>query len=158
MENRISAEVSPETVVDVNKAIDGVKTALPFLKDVSKTQLEGLLVVNDRRKPFVEKALFYAGENPKIDPGSGLLEEAVKDFDLFNILNGFEKKLISLLEMVTDTKRLAGADAYEVSRFIYRKAKMELDMGEPGLQDVVDELGKLFQQGETPDPTQTPGS
>lgn len=48
--------------------------------------------------------------------------------------------------MVHDTKQLAGAEAYEVSRYVYMKAKMALKMDEPGMKTIVDELSKLFKQ------------
>jgi len=48
--------------------------------------------------------------------------------------------------MVSDTRQLAGAEAFETARFIYMKAPMAVKMKEPGSQSIVDELGKLFKQ------------
>jgi hypothetical protein len=64
--------------------------------------------------------------------------------NLYSGLSIIENELNQLVEMVRDTKQLAGAEAYEVSRFIYMKAKMALKMKEPGMQAIVDELGKLY--------------
>jgi hypothetical protein len=105
--------------------------------------------VDDGRKPFVEKSISYAQRNASLDPGSGLLEAAPKDVDVFSFLITLESELLQLLEMVHDTKQLAGSEAYDVARFIYMKAKMNVKMGIPGSQAIVDELSKLFKQNST---------
>lgn len=68
------------------------------------------------------------------------------DIDLYTFLAALENDLEQLLEMVIDTKQLAGSEAYEVARFIYMKAKMNEKLGLPGSKAIVDELGKLFKQ------------
>jgi len=52
--------------------------------------------------------------------------------------------------MVVDTKMLAGSEAYDVGRFVYMKAKMNVAMGIPGSQAIVDELSKLYKQNGIP--------
>ena len=102
--------------------------------------------MDDGRKSFTEKARDYATRNASINPGDELLVAAEHDLNLYSGLSIIENELEQLLEMVRDTKQLAGAEAYEVSRFIYMKAKMALKMKEPGMQAIVDELGKLYKQ------------
>ena len=84
--------------------------------------------------------------NPALDPGSDLLRGMQKDIELYAFLSSVEHELQQLLEMVKDTKQLAGAEAYDVARFIYMKAKMNVKMGIPGSQVIADELGKLYKQ------------
>ncbi len=103
-------------------------------------------MMDDGRKPFVEKCISLATRNPMLDPGSGLLEAAPKDYEVYSFLATVENELLQLLEMVHDTKQLAGSEAYEVARFIYLKAKMNVKMNVPGSQAIVDELSKLFKQ------------
>jgi len=152
MENRISEVITPDKQVEVMKAIEGVQTALPFLLKLQEDERKHMLLVDDGRKPFLEKAFEYATINPLLNPGPGLIDEALKDFEMFKGLATFETQLASVLEMITDTKRVAGAEAYETARFVYMKAKMELKMGKPGMQAIVDQLGKLFEQANTPKP------
>jgi hypothetical protein len=103
-------------------------------------------MIDDGRKPFVEKSISLATRNASLDPGSGLLEAAPNDVDLFSFLITVENELLQLLEMVHDTKQLTGSEAYDVARFIYMKAKMNVKMDVPGSQAIVDELSKLFKQ------------
>jgi len=105
-----------------------------------------LQLLDDGRKPFTEKAHELATRNAIINPGDALLTACEHDLNLYSGLSIIENELQQLLEMVHDTKQLAGSEAYEVARFVYMKAKMALKMKEPGMQAIVDELGKLFKQ------------
>ena len=80
----------------------------------------------------------------KFDKAEELLKEAAKDLDLYIFLASFESEIHQLMDMVTDSKQLAGSEAYEVARFIYMKAKMNVKMGIPGSQSIVDDLCKLY--------------
>jgi hypothetical protein len=146
MENRIDVVLTPENKTAVLQALTTAKTAMPFLVKLSDADRKSVQSIDFGRKPFVDKALEIALLNPELDPGSGLLTAANKDLSLFSFLASAENELLQLLEMVQDTKQLAGSEAYEVARFIYLKAKMNVKMGIPGSQAVVDELGKLFKQ------------
>jgi hypothetical protein len=102
--------------------------------------------MDDGRRPFVEKSFDLASRQSIIDPGVGMIDAGEKDLNLFLNLTTIKNELEQLLEMVTDTRQLAGAEAYETARFIYMKAQMAVKMKEPGSQSIVDELGKLFKQ------------
>ena len=79
-----------------------------------------------------------------LDPGAGLIDAGKRDLNLFLALTTIKNELEQLLEMVTDTRQIVGAEAYETARFIYMKAQMAVKMKEPGSQTILDELGKLF--------------
>jgi hypothetical protein len=86
-----------------------------------------------------------------------LLVACLHDLNLYSGLSVIESELMQFTEMVHDTKQLAGAEAYEVARFVYMKAKMAVKMKEPGMQTIVDELGKLYKQS-TSATTDTPAT
>ena len=113
-------------------------------------------LLDDGRKPFTEKAHELATRNAIINPGDALLTACEHDLNLYSGLSIIENELQQLLEMVHDTKQLAGSEAYEVARFVYMKAKMALKMKEPGMQAIVDELGKLFKQTTATDSSEKP--
>lgn len=149
MENRIDVALSEETKQKILDGIAAVKTLMPFLLKISDTERKSMQLLDDGRRPFVEKAIDLAGRNASISPGPEFLTACQRDFTTYSTLSAIENELMQLLEMVHDTKQLAGAEAYEVSRFIYMKAKMALKMKEPGVQTIVDELGKLYKQSST---------
>jgi len=150
MDNLINNTISPESKANVLQAIDKIKAELPFMVMLSEAELKGMMLIDDGRKPFVEKAFELATRNPFIDPGPGLIDAGKMDLDLYTALNGIEYELNQLIEMVMDTKRLAGAEAFETARFVYMKAKMAVKMQVPGSQAIADELGKLFKQTSSP--------
>lgn len=154
MENRIDISLTQETQDQIIQGIAAVKNLMPFLKKLQAAERETMQLLSDGRKPFVEKAYDLASRNPSLDPGIKMAEEGQRDIKLFGFLASVENELLQLVEMVRDTKQLAGAESYVIARFIYSKAKMELKMGTPGMQSVVDELGKLYKV--TPAPVNAP--
>lgn len=149
MNNRIDAEISPDGMNKIEQAINSIKAEMPFLIKLSDKERKGMALMDDGRRPFVEKSFDLAARNPILDPGIGLIDAGKKDLDLFLSLNSLKNELEQMLEMVSDTRQLAGAEAYEMARFIYMKAQMAVKMKEPGSQSLTDELGKLFMQKPT---------
>jgi len=148
MENRIDVIFSEELKNQSLQGITGIRSALPFLIRLPESERKSSQFLDDGRKPFTEKAHELATRNAVINPGDALLQAGEHDLKLYTGLSIIENELKQLLEMVRDTKLQAGAEAYEVSRFIYMKAKMALKMNEPGMQTIVNELGKLYKQSQ----------
>jgi len=144
MDNRIDIEMMQEELSTVMQAFATIREKMPFLVKLSKEELKGLLTMDDGRKPFVEKALEYATRIPEINPGAEMLASGKRDNDLHTQLTTVLQETAGLYEMVTDTRHLAGAEAFLLARFIYSDAKLKLKMKVPGMQSVVDDLGKLF--------------
>jgi hypothetical protein len=151
MENRIDVTLPEELKNQVLQEITALRNQMPFLIKISEDEKKSIQQMDDGRKPFTEKGRELASRNSIINPGSTLLVAAEHDLNLYTGLSIIENELMQLLEMVRDTKQLAGAEAYEVSRFVYMKAKMALKMKEPGMQAIVDELGKLYKQTSSSD-------
>ena len=146
MNNKINVILTPENKETVVQAIKDAKTGMPFLIKLSKDERKSLQKMDDGRKPFVQKGVEFAKGNKDLDPGSGLLEAAPNDVELYSFLATLENELRQLLEMVIDTKILAGSEAYDAGLKIYRKAKYNVSIDVPGSKAIVDELGKLFKQ------------
>jgi hypothetical protein len=146
MENRIDVAFNEESKNQILQGILGLRSLMAFLIKLSEADRKSLQLLDDGRKPFTEKTHELATRNAIINPGDALLTACEHDLNLYSGLSIIENELRQLLEMVHDTKQLAGAEAYEVARFVYMKAKMALKMKEPGMQAIVDELGKLFKQ------------
>ena len=154
MSNLIDVNLDQGTKDSILQTIQASKSTMPFLIKLSDADRKSLQPIDDGRKPFVEKSIDFASRNPELDPGSGMLQTAPNDLSLYSFLATVENQLLQLLEMVRDTKQAAGSEAYDVARFIYMKAKMNVKMGIPGSQAIVDELGKLYKQTATSADTQ----
>lgn len=146
MNNSIDVNLDQGTKDTILQSILSAKSTMPFLIKLSDSERKALQPIDDGRKPFVEKSIDFGLRNADLDPGSGLLQAAPNDVSLYSFLAIAENELNQLLEMIRDTKQLAGSEAYDVARFIYMKAKMNVKMGIPGSQAIVDELGKLYKQ------------
>jgi hypothetical protein len=146
MENRIDVILTPENLEQILQGISTLKTQMPFLIKLSENDKTTLQMLSDGRKPFVEKAYDFASRNADINPGDYLIEAGKRDLSLYTTLATVENQLSQLLEGVRDTKQLAGAETYEVSRFVYMKAKMAEKMKVTGMKTIVDELSKLYKQ------------
>lgn len=147
MQNKISVSIDNEVLQQILQKVADIKGQLPFLVKLTDAERKSLQMMDDGRKPFVEKSFDYAARNEAVNPGGDLMEAAAVDLSLNTSLQSVENELAQLYESVRDTRMLAGAEAYEVARFIYMKAKMAEKMGVPGMKTVVDDLAKLFKQG-----------
>jgi len=143
----MSVTVPDEDQRLVLKAVGDIKLTMPFLTKLSDGDRANLQMMYDGRKPFVEKCLDYASRNPDLRPEENIIEEGSKDLKLFSFLQSVENELSQILEMVRDTRQLAGSEAYDAGLKIYRKAKYNESNDVPGSKAIVEELGKLFKQG-----------
>jgi|SRR5665647_1198864 len=151
MKNLISVTVPDEDQRLVFKAVGDIKLTMPFLTKLSDGARANLQMMNDGRKPFVEKCLDFASLNPNLRAEENIVEEGSKDIKLFSFLQSVEMELVQLLEMIHDTRQLAGSEAYDSGLRIYRKAKYNESIDVPGSKAIVEELGKLFKQGGSSD-------
>ncbi len=146
MQNRIDVSLEVESQLIILQKLAEIKSLLPFLIKLSDKERKSLQMMDDGRKPFTQKALEYGGRNEDVNPGGILLEAAAVDMSLNSSLSTVESELAQLYEGVRDTRMLAGAEVYEIARFVYMKAKMAEKMGVPGMKTVVDDLAALFKQ------------
>lgn len=144
MNNKVDKQLSAEEKTEILQLIASLRSKMPFLIKLSNDDRKSMLFMDDGRKPFADKSFDYAARNNEVNPGTAMIEAGNHDLDLFAFLSTVESELGQMYEMVRDTKQAAGSEAFEVARFIYKKAKMSLEMGVPGMQTIVDDLGKLF--------------
>ncbi|MDX9882059.1 MAG: hypothetical protein RBS73_08320 [Prolixibacteraceae bacterium] len=157
MNNKVDKQLSDEEKTEILQLIATLRGKMPFLIKLSNDERKTMVFMDDGRKPFANKSFDYAARNSELSPGAEMVASGARDLNLFSFLSVAESELGQLYEMVRDTKQAAGSEAFEVARFIYKKAKMALEMGMPGMQTIVDDLGKLFKStpssnGGNPDP------
>jgi len=154
MANLISATFSEEDEKKAMELLAQLKALFPFGIKLSDDQKKHLTRLDDGRIPFADKGLFYGGQQPLIVPPFTDLGEFKKDLDFVKATRRVGAELMSLAEMMNDTRTAAGSDAYQASLSIYSSAKAAAKQGVPGTQTIVDEMGKLFEsQGKSATPS-----
>lgn len=150
MSNLISATFSEQDEQRAMQLIAELKSLFPFGIKLSDDQRKHLPKLDDTRLPFVEKSLSYGLQEPLIVPPFIDLNEYKKDIEFFKATRRVGAELLSLAEMVTDSRTAAGSDAFQTALSIYSSTKGAAKQGVPGTQSKVDEMGKLFEgQGKT---------
>jgi len=144
MSNLISTQISDEDLQSVLQAINTIQQKLPFLLKLSPGDKKTIAMLDDGRYPFASKAVDYASREISICPNKQLLDEAMKDLNVYDNLQTVDRELNRISEMVTDTRKRAGAELYEFSRVVYKMAKLSASIGTPGTQSIVDDLGRLY--------------
>lgn len=156
MENRINVSLTQDDLGQILAGISALRSLMPFLIKLSDADRKALQMMDDGRKPFTEKAYDLASRNDVINPGRELSDAGLSDLTLFQSLATIENELLQLVEGVHDTRQLAGAETFEIARFIYMKAKMAERMRVPGMTTIVEELGKLYRQTPAAQPDTPP--
>lgn len=155
MANLISATFTEQDEQRAMQLLAELKALFPFGIKLSVDDAKHLPKLDDARIPFADKGLFYGGQQPMVVPPFTNLEEYKKDMDFFKATRRVGAELLSLTEMVTDSRTAAGSDAYQAALSIYNSAKGAAKQGVPGTQTIVDEMGKLFErQGKASTPSE----
>lgn len=145
MSNLISATFSEQDEQRAMQLIAELKSLFPFGIKLSVDQRKSLPKLDDARIPFADKGISYGEKQPMIVPPFTDLGEYKKDLDFFKATRRVGAEILSLAEMVTDSRTAAGSDAYQAALSIYNSAKGAAKQGVPGTQTIVDEMGKLFE-------------
>jgi hypothetical protein len=150
MSNYISATLSPEDQQRALELFAELRKLFPFGIKLTTKDKRGMPMLDDGRRPFVEKSLAHGTSEPRIVPPYTDLKELSADLELYKSMATIENEALSLAEMISDTRMAAGSDDYVASLSIYQSAKGAVKMGVPGTQVIVDNLSKLFEtQGKT---------
>lgn len=144
MSNLISATFSEQDEQRAMQLLAELKSLFPFSIKLSVDQSKHLSKLDDARIPFADKGIFYGEKQPMIVPPFTDLGEYKRDLDFFKATRRVGAELLSIAEMVSDSRTAAGSDAYQAALSIYNSAKGAAKQGVPGTQTIVDEMGKLF--------------
>lgn len=145
-ENQISEVVTPEQAAAAISSIEALKTALSHVLIINLTNEErsDMRKMGDKTLAFVQKALEYAQQNPKLTPNFLDLAEAQKDYKLSSDLYVIEQKLLTSLRAVEDVTMVAGSEAYAGALMFYHSVKGAARSNEPGAQAIYDDLKKRY--------------
>lgn len=153
-ENRINLTIAAADLTAIAAAINTINTKLPFLQALTDEERAALLGLDVNNKVFVDEALDEMTNNDSILPAFINTANLNNDIKLFEQLSTLESTLSNLLTKISDTKRIAGHEAYAVALTAYNMYGMASSAGIPNARQSYDRLKTRFSgQGRTSNPT-----
>lgn len=163
--NNISDNLSNGDYTQIINRINAIKSALPFLINLTVDERVKSLKLGDKSVAFVSKCLEYANAHPNLVPPYLNVAEFQKDHDLREQLLHILRELNMLTEAIDDTVMALGKEEFEQALLFYNSVKQAMKGNVPGSDAVHADLAKRFNASssndgtideETPEPT--PGS
>lgn len=130
--NRIDASYPEAALADTLAAISAVEALVPQVVNLDARERKKLAKMGSRSESFVRDALAAAENNPQFLPPYVEPGKMRRDLEYADALGEVEGQLRSLLEKISDTRMLAGAEAYSAARMIYRSLGGAERSGVPG--------------------------
>lgn len=103
--------------------LDEIKAAMPFLVDLDADDMATLPKLGDKSLAFVHRTLQLAQQDDSFLPRNFDVAEFARDLALYEALGSLITRLTQLLELIKDTRTLAGSDAYLAGLDVYHAAK-----------------------------------
>jgi hypothetical protein len=146
MSNKINVSMTDEAVRTVNDALNVIERNMNFLRGLDKGESKSIQRIDNRRYAFVKKAIGFALAIPDLRPNYANLEEANTDLKLYEQLDTIEMRLGNLSRKVSDTRALAGSEAFATALHIYELAKIATKKGIAGVSAAYEEMKQFFQR------------
>jgi hypothetical protein len=123
---------------------ESLDTPPPFTPSERKV----IQTISEVRKPFVEKALYYAEKVPAILPPYVNVADLKVDLTAYQDYAEVMREYELLGKKLRDLMFAAGADCFYASLAIYNSAKMAVRAGVTEAKPIVDDLKNLFEKEE----------
>ncbi|HHP7246265.1 MAG TPA: hypothetical protein ACFE0H_16425 [Elainellaceae cyanobacterium] len=141
-ENRVSADLSPDEQEFILSSLKTIQEKLSFLIGLSAAERKRLCHMGDKSRAFVLKALELATQNDELLPRCLDVDELRRDVDLLDALYPIMLSMAKLQELIEDTYRQVGSEAYASARMVYKSARAN---GENmGVSSSLEEMGRRF--------------
>lgn len=144
--NRIDQVLTDEQMRKAKENIKNIEKDFPFLVGLTDQERNSLLGIDVNNKAFVEDALNAGRANPELLPRYISLENAENDLKLFEQMDEIIPILKQFLQKLTDTRLLAGSEAYMTSLMLYRLFTAAATAGMPGAEAVMKQLQPRFKK------------
>ena len=142
--NRINEMATEDQLRKTKEHIDLIGKELPFLQGLKMEERSSLLGIDVNNKAFVEDAIKAAVSNPHLLPEYIKVKDIQKDLALFNQTDELASLVVQALEKLTDTRLLAGSEAYMSALMLYRLFIAAAEAGLPGADSIVAQLKPRF--------------
>jgi hypothetical protein len=143
--SKISKVLTDEESAAIRTAVttlDGLVSA--FALNLTIDERKRLYKLGDRSIPFVDQALKYARDRPDFALAFANVTEFEGDYTLFTQVKDLLKLLEPVVEKLTDTYMVAGAEAFAQARSYYDAVKAAAKTDKPGADVMVAELKKRY--------------
>jgi len=144
-QNLISATLSATEATEVLQSLNAVKTKMPFLSALQKTDVSGLFKVGNAYLPFIDKIYQVVVTHPEILPAIFDKDEFLRDYELFKVIQPIYNQINELAEGMQKTYTAVGSDTLVAALEVYASVKQSKDKV-PGLSVVSDELAVFFKK------------
>lgn len=149
-ENRISINLSPADITEINQAIDTLAQKFqPVLIALDSEDKKNMPKLGERSLSYAEKTVQYSQSNSEFLPAYVDAAELKKDFDGYVLLNGFLRKLAQIVKNLDDTATLCGSEAISGVGAYYQSVKQATKMGVPNAKAIYDDLSQRFEGQKT---------
>ena len=139
-------EFSETAKKKVLQHIKSIKELMPFLINLTPKEKMALPKVNDKRKPFVKKALYYGKTNRELFPKGIDIEGMDKDMVVFDRTGTIDRELSRVAEMVSDTHIYMGVRIFHTARSIYKASDLARRSNLPGVDTIYNDLAKHYKR------------
>ena len=148
--NRVTLNIPETDVQEIEAAMSVImKKLIPHMKIISEKERMSIAKMGDKTIAFVQKALEYCEKNPELAPKFLDAAEFNRDMISVELLRRLETQLEQALMCVTDTKHLAGADAYKEARAFYNAVKSAMDSNMPKAETIYNDLSARFKKSQS---------
>lgn len=145
-ENRISIRFSESEITEINDAIKTLQDKLvPKLIALSTEDKQSVPKIKEKAVPFVQKALQYMETNPEFVPQYLDKMEVNRDYQGFDIINGFLRLLSPTVSNMEDTAFLCGSEGYRGALNYYNNVKLAANMNVPDAKAIYEDLSVYFE-------------
>lgn len=142
--DRVNASYGEGALADTFAAIDAVEALVPQLVNLTPTDRMTIPKMGNLTQSFVTDALTVAENNPQFVPPYVDTAGMRADLEYARALAAVESKLRSLLEKVSDTRMLAGSEAYSAALLVYHSLEGAERSSTPGAGSLRAQLASRF--------------
>lgn len=119
-ENKLNTVISAADLTTISTAINSVDAKIP-IGSLTDEQRDTLKAINVNNKIFVEDVITETNLNGTgIIPPYVVVNHIVTDITVYEQLDMIESDLNTLLQRVSDLKRIAGDEAYTAALVVYK--------------------------------------
>jgi hypothetical protein len=136
-----------QVLKEVLKDIENIWNKLSFLINLSLQERRKLSDMNERRIPFVRKALEYARKEPGPLPINTDLDKLEMNLKAVINLRILKREIDKLDEGIRDTLAKLGSEGYEAALIIYNSYGLGRRTDYPGIDYIYNDLRQHFKRG-----------
>lgn len=146
-ENRVSIQFTQEQIAVIEGAVNTIKGILnPICITLTPDQRQQIVKMGPASVPIVNSANMCAQQNPQFVPSFVDSAELNKDVVAVNDLTKIANLIAPVVQMIDDTKMLAGSEAMTASLPIYGSVKMAAKNNVAGAEIAYKALKDLLPQ------------